>query len=270
MATIETLNPMVLGGTGDNGLGMGGGLVGGLLLGSLLRNNGNLLGNQNGYDGACATQAGVQSVVNQSAIQQELADIKAAIPFNEAQMQLALAGTQSSLTEQINNVSTNNAIRDANTQALIGSGFANQNLALANSLAAITRDVTQVGMQVAQGVNSVERTVMNDGDKTRSLITHQYEATLNRQLSEANAALIELRGQHNLATATRNIEVNTTNNINQNQAQAQQQQQYQALAGLVSSLANDLQYIRSTNQAINIGSGLMQANPTNTNTNVRA
>jgi hypothetical protein len=141
---------------------------------------------------------------------------------------------------------------------------------LGTALASITKDVGVVGAQVAQSKFDLSQAISNDGEKTRALITHQYEATLNRQLSEANAALIELRGDSRIRESQRNIEITTTNNINQVQAQQQQQQQFQALAGLVSNLANDLQYIRATNQAINIGSGAMTANPMNTNTNVRA
>lgn len=264
---VETMNPVLMGGDGLFG---NNGLIGGLILGSLLRNNGNLFGGSNdNAAGAVATQSGVQSVVNQSAIQQELADIKASIPYNEAQVQLALANTQTAITDQVNRGAESSATRDANTQNIIASGFANQNLALANSLASITRDVNAVGSAVQASTYAVTETVRNDGDKTRALITSQYEATLNRQLSEANAALVELRSNANMATVQRNIEVNTTNNINQAQAQSQQQQQFQALAGLVSNLANDLQYIRATNQAINIGAGTQTANPMNTNTNVR-
>ena len=102
------------------------------------------------------------------------------------------------------------------------------------------------------------------------MLVAQYEATLNRQLSDANARIVALENQNKMDNVQRNIEVNTTNNINQAQSQAQQQQQFQTLANYVANLANDLQYIRATNQAINIGSSGLVANPANNNTNVRA
>lgn len=108
--------------------------------------------------------------------------------------------------------------------------------------------------------------VYNDGEKTRALITSQYEANLQRQLSDANAAIIELRSEHRLANAARGVEVNTTNNINQMQQQQQQQQQFDNLQRWIGVLT---QQIRSNNEAINIGTGTLTANPTNTNTNVR-
>jgi hypothetical protein len=78
--------------------------------------------------------------------------------------------------------------------------------------------------------------------------------------------VIALRNRQELATATRGVEVNTTNNINQMQQQQQQQTQYNQLANLIWGLG---QQIRSTNEAINVGSGTLTANPMNTNTNIR-
>jgi hypothetical protein len=112
----------------------------------------------------------------------------------------------------------------------------------------------------------LSKDINDDGDKTRALIVQQYEATLNRQLGEANAALIELRSDARLAERTRGIEVTTTNNINQMQQQQQQQAQYGQLANLIWGLG---QQIRNDNSAINVGSGTQTSTPTNTNTNIR-
>jgi hypothetical protein len=114
--------------------------------------------------------------------------------------------------------------------------------------------------------NETQKTVTNDGDKTRALLTQQYEAMLNRQLSDANAAVIALQTRFENAERSRGIEVTTTNNINQMQAQQQQQQQYGNLYNAIWGLA---QTIRSNNEAINVGSGTLTASPTNTNTNIR-
>jgi hypothetical protein len=112
----------------------------------------------------------------------------------------------------------------------------------------------------------LSKDVSNDGDKTRALITAQYEAALNRQLSDANAAVIALQSRFENAERSRGIEVTTTNNINQMQQQTQQQQQYGQLYNALWSLA---QNISATNQAINVGTGTQTANPLNNNTNIR-
>lgn len=267
-AIVTPTVPMIMGNGGGDGMFGGNGMIGGLILGRLLgNNNGGLFGGDgNAGIGAVATQHGVQNVVNQSAIQQELADIKASIPFNEAQVQLALASVQNALVNQINDVSQAGAVRDVTTQSAIANGFANQSIALAGSLAAITRDVNNTQLAVERGVYANTQATQADGDKTRALIVAQYEATLNRQLSDANAQIIALQNRNTAVDAARGVEVNTTNNINQMQQQQQQQQQYSQLANLIWGLG---QQIRSTNEAINVGTGTLTANPVNTNTNIR-
>ena len=132
-------------------------------------------------------------------------------------------------------------------------------------------------MKIVQQLNGVEKSIMEnryelakdistDGDKTRALIVSQYEATLNRQLSDANAAVIALQSKLDNGAVARGVEVTTTNNINQMQQQQQQQAQWGQLYNVLWGLA---QNIRSNNEAINVGSGTLTASPTNTNTNIR-
>jgi hypothetical protein len=263
MAEIMTPGGIMMGGGGGDMFGSGGGLIGGLILGSLLRNNGNLFGgNGDGGVGAVATQAGVQSVVNQSAIQQELADLKAAVPLAEASLQAALAAQQNALQQNIFQAQTV-------TQAGFAAQVQNLNQIENNVLretAGINAGIANVDRNIAIQTGVLTAAVKDDGEKTRALIIAQYEATLNRQLSDANSEIIALRNKQELATATRGVEVTTTNNINQMQQQQQQQQQYGQLANLIWTLG---QNIRSNNEAINVGSGTLTANPTNTNTNIR-
>ena len=258
----EVLNPtgmMMSGGDGLFGGGGGGGLIGGLILGSLLRNNGNLFGGGGGDGAAAAALARdpQQAQANMS-LMQGIGDIKQAVAVNSANMETSQALQSSTIQSQLSGVAAALTNTISGTKDVVNGNT----VALMTQLNGIDKSIMGTGTAVIQAVN-------NDGDKTRALITQQYEATLNRQLQEANAAVIELRNNQALAQATRGIEVNTTNNINQAQAQTQQQQQFNALAGLISNLANDMQYIRATNQAINIGGGTQTANPTNTNSIVR-
>lgn len=256
MAESITPSGMIMSGGGGDGMFGGNGLIGGLILGSLLRNNGNLFGNNNdGVGGGVATQAGVQSVVNQSAIQQELADIKAAIPYNEAQVQLALANAQTALTSQINNASQ-----------VTQSGFSNTQNQLNQVENVLLSGLKELNGNVNTGTLLTQAAIKDDGEKTRALITSQYEATLNRQLGDANARIIALETRSMTESATRGVEVTTTNNINQMQQQQQQQQQWGQLYNVLWGLA---QSINSQNSAINVGSGTQTASPLNTNTNIR-
>lgn len=222
---------------GDGFLGGGGGLVGGLLLGSLLRNNGGLFGG-NG-NGAGAMTDVTQPGANMS-IMSTLGDIKQAVAVGTAQMETSQALQSSTIQAQLNSVTAS----------------------LANRVDGVKDVVNTNSIALMQMLNQTNTNITNDGEKTRALITSQYEQTLNRQLAEANNALIELRNEGR----QRNSEINITTQVNQMQQQQQQQNQ---IANLQNLLLDAVQSIRATNQAINIGAGTLTANPTNTNTNTR-
>jgi hypothetical protein len=149
------------------------------------------------------------------------------------------------------------------SQAAQSLGLTNQFNNITSSLATRLADVNQ---NIMENRYELSKDITADGALTRALITSQYEATLNRQLSDANAAVIALQNRFDNAEARRGIEVNTTTTVNQMQQQTQQQQQYGQLANMIWGLG---QQIRSTNEAINVGSGTLTASPANTNTNIR-
>lgn len=253
----EILNPtgMLMSGGGGDGLFGGGGLIGGLILGSLLRNNGNLFGG----DGAGAAGATLRSPPEQVAanmsLMQSIGAVDKAVAVGTAAMEASQATQTIGITSQLNNVTSSLANRIDDTKAAVNSST----MVLAQQLNGVQQQVMENRYQLAQDIN-------NDGDKTRALITAQYEAALNRQLSDANAAVIALQSRFDNAERARGIEVTTTNNINQMQQQTQQQQQYGQLYNALWCLA---QGIQNTNSAINVGSGTQTANPLNTNTNIR-
>jgi len=253
----EVLTPsMIMGGGGGDGLfgAGGGGLIGGLILGSLLRNNGNLFGNDGAVAGATLRNPPEQNQANMD-LMQAVGAVDKSVAVSTAAMEASQATQTLGITSQLNSI----------TQAL------------ASRIDGVKDTVSAGTMVLAQQLNGVEKSIMenryelakdisNDGDKTRALITAQYEATLNRQLSDANAAVIALQAKLDNGAVARGVEVTTTNNINQMQQQQQQQQQWGQLYNVLWGLA---QNIRSNNEAINVGSGTLTANPTNTNTNIR-
>ena len=241
---------------GMDGMFGGNGLIGGLILGSLLRNNGNLFGG----DGAGAV-AGA-TLRNPPEQNQANMDIMGAIGAVDKAVAVSTAAIENSNSQQTNMLSGQlSQVAQATVGQITGVKEAVNagTMVLAQQLAGLTQTTMENRYELSKDIQ-------NDGDKTRALLTQQYEATLNRQLGEANAALVELRSQIALGNATRGVEVNTTNNINQMQQQQQQQQQFGQLANLIWGLG---QQIRSNNEAINVGSGTQTANPVNTNTNIR-
>ena len=204
---------------GDGGMLGGGGLLGGLLLGTLLR-GGNLLG---GGDNA-------QSQANMS-IMAGLGDLKQAVAVGGAQMETSNAN------QTIATMSAINASTGA-TQIAVGG---------------LKDLVNSNGIAMMQMFNTVNQTISADGDKTRALITNQYEATLNRQLSDANAAIIELRGDQRAAAAARATEITVNQNVNQ----MQQQQQQQVLNDRIGALLASHQHIQQG--IVNLGTMTGQA-----------
>ena len=244
---MATFNEDIVGGRGmgfggEGGTGMG--LVLGLLLGrgGLLGNNDNL-----GRNADLVTQADLNA--------QTLGDIKASIPYNEAQVQLALAGAVSGLTTQANN---NTQYITAQTQALA--------LAQANLAAGLARDIGAVDTNVDRQSAQIQETIFRDGEATRALITNNRIADLEQQLTVAQLRESEQRG------INREIVNTNTITIGMNQQQAQQQQQMQALQYQLASMMGQVnQYARATNGNVIVGNagatttGAQTANPTNVN-----
>lgn len=251
----EILQPsgmMMSGGDGLFGAG-GGGLIGGLILGSLLRNNGNLFGGD-GAGGAVLRNPPEQNQANMD-LMQAVGAVDKSVAVSTAAMEASQATQTLGITSQLNSITQALASRVDGVKDTVNAGT----MVIAQQLNGVEKSIMENRYELAKDISS-------DGDKTRALIVSQYEATLNRQLTDANAAIIALQAKLDTGAVARGVEVTTTNNINQMQQQQQQQAQYGQLASLVWGLA---QQIRSNNEAINVGSGTLTANPTNTNTNIR-
>lgn len=224
----------VVRGSGGGGYGDMGGLGGGAAVGT---------------DAALLASLATKEDLNQ----QTLGDIKASIPFNEAQVQLALQGALASLTAQNNN----------NTQYLSSQNTAAA-LAAQTTAALITRDIAGVDTNVDRQSMAIQTAVHADGEATRALITSNRIADLEQQLTVAQLRESEQRAINREQVNSHNV------TVTMNQAQAQQQQQFQRQDFLLNSLVAGFgQIARATNSNVVVGStgvGTTQtANPTNVN-----
>lgn len=197
-----------LGSGGAGGLGMGGlgaGVVGGLLGGLLFRRGGF------GGDEGGGAETRIQDTVFNTSVLNKLGAIEAAIPFNEAQMQLALAGTQTALTAQ--------ATTNANASTLAISGV---------------KDAVQSSALIAQqNAANILQAIANSTREVISKIDGNTIANLQAELAESRSGA--------RAAAT---EVNVTQNVNQNQMQQQQQFQIQNTNTLLQQLLASHQSIQ--------------------------
>lgn len=229
--------------SGLNILGGGdGSTTSGLVLGLLL-GRGGLLGNN--------VDNGSRAVTQDDLNAQTLGDIKAAIPYNEAQVQLALSAAMASLTAQ----------NTANTQHLSSDMTAAQMTAATNA-ALITRDIASVDTNVDRQSTAIQIAIAADGERTRALITANQIADLNQRLTVAQLENAENRSIAREMSNSHNV--NTTINNNNQQQQLQQQRQEIMLNGLLNGFG---QLARATNSSVVVGStgvGTHQtANPTN-------
>jgi len=232
------------GGGGMFGGGDSNGVIMGLLLGRL-----GLFGNQDGVNGNTG-----RTVTQDDLNGQTLGDIKAAIPLSEAQVQLALAGLQASLSGQAT----------ADTQYLSNQS---QALALAQMqlAAGLSREISAVDTNVDRQSTQIQETIFRDGEATRALITANRIADLEQQLTVAQLRESEQRG------INREIVNTNTITIGMNQQQSQQQQQMQALQFQLAQLVGTVgQVARATNSQVVVGSSGVGANQTANPTNVVA
>ena len=252
----ETITPTGMMSMGGDGLfGGGGGLIGGLILGSLLRNNGNLFGGNGDAAAGAVLRSPPEQVQANMSLMQSIGAVDKAVAVSTAAMEASQAAQSAGIVSQLNNVASSLAARTDGVKEAVNAGTM-----------VLAQQVNGLQQQVMENRYELSKDISNDGDKTRALITAQYEAALNRQLSDANSRVIALETKLDTSNVARGVEVTTTNNINQMQQQQQQQAQYGQLANLIWGLA---QSIRSNNEAINVGSGTLTASPTNTNTNIR-
>ncbi len=286
MTPTDTLN--LFAGTGGGnwggnalGGGLGAGLVGGLLGTALFRRDGLYGGDGVGGGGGPATLAGVESVVNNSAIMSQLADVKAAIPLAEAQSQLALAGAQMDLNASISNstgsiiaaVGTGNAgiMNNLNMQTQMNQkGFSDTQatvVAQGNANMLATKDASILAERNAWMLNQA---ITADGDKTRALIQSIDKTNDSRTITQLSNEITELRNEGRLRGVEGNITISNNNaataNAQQQQAQQQQQLQYQIL-NYLHGLNGDLQNIKQGQVIFN--SGAMTGSGTQAAANTR-
>ncbi len=248
------------GGHGGYGYGDGfggGGILGAVLVAALLGNRGGFgfggnagfVGEVGGCHNRCATTDDVMDA-QQLGI---LADIRAAVPLSESQLQLALAQAQDAITTQT--LEQTISLKDGQTAI---------QLANANTL-------YQLSAQLSAGNFALSNEIHEEGEKTRQLITNNQIMELNRLAAERQDEIIELRNERRRDTDRHGLEINMINNQNQNQLQFQAQAQAQAV--FFDQFRRDLfevsQIAKATNAQFNIGSGTLNAatqtaNPINT------
>ena len=271
MSPTDTLNLFAGSGNqgGAMGTGLGAGLVGGLLGTALFGRRG--LGGDDAV-GAPATLQGVESVVNNSAIMSQLADVKASVPLAEGQVQLALAQAQMALAQNqnagtgsvIGSISAfeNSVMQNLNMQTQLNQkGFADN---AATTISAGTTNLLAIkdsALQAERNSWQLNQAIVADGDRTRALIQSIDKTNDSRTITTLANEITELRNEGRLRGVEGNITISNTNTANAVAQQQQAQQQQQQLAVLGSQLNALWQQNQHIQQGVlNIGSGTVSGN----------
>jgi hypothetical protein len=285
---------------GAIGGGLGAGLLGGVLGGALLggNNGGGLFGNRNGADAGLAginainmntdSKVAASTALSearfnaeaqrelQAAIERTAASTQLAVAVGNAALGVEVAKGQGEINTQValttGNLGTQNALNASATQVLVQktAGELSTQVALGQAAlgVAIEKGATASALAFKDAAidalrsAGITNTLINaDGDRTRSLIVAQYEATLNRQLATAENQIIELRGDRRLQEVGHGITISNNNNAVANAQQQQAQQQQQQISYLSSQLAALIQQNQHIQQGVlNIGSGTVSGN----------
>lgn len=263
------------GGWGHDGFG-GGGMLGGLLVGALLGRGGFGTGfGAGGFPVGVPEFGGFRhgrccdddNQVIETAILSKLGEVQGAIP------QVALQ-TQNQICESTGEINLSTAqqtlfLASEVSRAALGAqqGFASVKDSVQNSAAVTNANIAAATAAINVGTLQTAISIRDDGDKTRALISQIDRDNLNRQLSDANNLIAELKFGREADHRQHGIEIQMINNQNQNQLQFQAQAQG---IGFLQHCLNDVgQVAKATNQNVLVGNqgvtatGPQTANPTN-------
>jgi hypothetical protein len=166
--------------------------------------------------------------------------------------------------EQLNshsNILSSISAAQHDVNANINNGFNSVQAGLYQTQDQIQRAAAQAiaathGAEISQlqSTFALSRTVTDEAEKTRSLITGIEVASLNRALGDANNRVTELMHDNRTGRATSDIIINNNNNAVATANAMQQQAQQQQIATLSSGLSTALAHLNNISQ-VSIATG---------------
>jgi hypothetical protein len=154
MAEIMTPGMIMGQGGGDGGMFGGGGLIGGLILGSLLRNNGNLLGGDGA--GGAALGATLRNPPEQNQANMDLmaaiGAVDKSVAISTATMEASQATQTLGITTQLNNVASSIASRVDNVKDVVNTNA----VALMQGQAAINQNIMENRYELSKDISNDE------------------------------------------------------------------------------------------------------------------
>lgn len=179
-------------------------------------------------------QANIANAINDSTIQQL---------NSHGNILTAINGAASDLNNDLHDLGTSMQASIYQTQDQIQRASA-QNLAATHAA-----EINQM-----QSSFALARTVTDEAEKTRALITNNEVAALNRALSDANNRVTELMHDNRTNRATSDIIINNNNNAVATANALAQQQQQQQITNLATGLSTALAHLNNISQ-VSIATG---------------
>lgn len=219
------------------GGGLGGGLGAGLLGGVL---GGLIFNRRDGFGGGDCGTAGLSSgqIIADGAILNGVNGLTAAVPTTALQTQAAIQSGISSLAlgTQQGLANVKDAVQNLSSAQLVA--IAGVKDSVQNSAALLASAICGVNTNILTTGCQIERTIVNDGDRTRALLTSRFQLEDQTKIQNLANEVIELRneGRNRQHHDELRLQITNTNTAVAAQAQGQQQQQFQGLVGVVNSL----------------------------------
>jgi len=204
-----------------------------------------------------------QNQANMS-LMQSIGQVDKSVAVSTAEMQASQATQSAGIVAQLNSVTSSLAGRIDGLKDMMNSNA----LHLAEKMCAVDKSVMEnrfvLSKEIMENRYELSKDITHDGDKTRNIVTTQYQDSLNRLLSEARNEISDLRNDYNGFRRAADNSLNVTQTVNQAQQQSQTNAHFDRLYHLLHGVG---QNIRDTNTAINFGAGTLTNTNTPTNTN---
>lgn len=229
----------------------------GIALGAMLNNNnqhnhGNCNNGNYGNYGNFDSFRFDQNQANMS-LMQSIGQVDKAVALGTADMQASQAVQSAGIVAQLNSLTGALASRIDGVKDVIN----NNTMHLAEKMCSVDKSIMENRYELSKDI-------VHDGDKTRAILTTQYQDSLNRLLSEARNEISDLRNDYNGFRRSQDNTLTVTQTVNQAQMQSQNNAHFDRLYHLLHGVG---QNIRDTNTAINFGAGTLTNTNTPTNTN---
>lgn len=213
------------------------------------------------------TQGMVATMQGQNALTQDILSSTLTNTQGHANIMNQVSAAANDVNAQVNNARQNISDDIRESTRVLDMDLHNLGQSIDRSIEGVRNDVNRTHIDMINATHHAEvtglrsafetqKTITDDGDKTRALITNINTADLNRQIAVTEAKLAEALGDRRHLQSTHDIIINNNNNntaVANALAQQQQQQRMDAVLAAVAGLTGNVNTM--TQLTLNTGNG---------------